>query len=81
MRRIRWNYDTAFLSSAITTQHGAIQDKAQTTPTNIFKEYIIKDFVMDDERLKQGKTLPMVVFPGLMPRLPKTTWMKSKYIS
>ena len=69
---------------ATTTQHGAMQDKTQTVPTNyynldaiisvgyrvnsiqatkfriwatgILKEYMIKGFVMDDERLKQGKT-------------------------
>ena len=69
---------------AITTQHGAMQDKTQTIPTNyynldaiisvgyrvnsiqatrfriwatgILKEYMIKGFAMDDERLKQGKT-------------------------
>ena len=69
---------------ATTTQHGAMQDKTQTVPTNyynldaiisvgyrvnsiqatkfriwatgILKEYMIKGFAMDDERLKQGKT-------------------------
>ena len=69
---------------ATTTQHGAMHNKTQTTPTNyynldaiisvgyrvnsiqatkfriwatgILKEYIIKGFAMDDERLKQGKT-------------------------
>ena len=69
---------------ATTTQHGAMQDKTQTIPTNyynldaiisvgyrvnsiqatrfriwatgILKEYMIKGFAMDDERLKQGKT-------------------------
>ena len=69
---------------ATTTQHGAMQDKTQTTSTNyynldaiisvgyrvnsiqatqfriwatnILKEYMIKGFAMDDERLKQGKT-------------------------
>ena len=69
---------------ATTTQHGAMQDKTQTTPTNyynldaiisvgyrvnsiqatkfriwatnILKEYMIKGFAMDDERMKQGKT-------------------------
>ena len=68
---------------ATTTQHGAMQDKTQTIPTNyynldaiisvgyrvnsiqatrfriwatgILKEYMIKGFAMDDERLKQGK--------------------------
>ena len=67
---------------ATTTQHGAMQDKTQTIPTNyynldaiisvgyrvnsiqatrfriwatgILKEYMIKGFAMDDERLKQG---------------------------
>lgn len=69
---------------ATTTQHGAIQGKTQTSPTNyynldaiisvgyrvnsiqatqfriwatnILKEYMIKGFVMDDERLKLAKT-------------------------
>ena len=69
---------------ATTTQHGAMADKTQTTPTNyynldaiisvgyrvnsiqatqfriwatnILKEYMIKGFVMDDERLKLAKT-------------------------
>ena len=69
---------------ATITQHGAMQGKTQTIPTNyynldaiisvgyrvnsiqatkfriwatgILKEYMIKGFAMDDERLKQGKT-------------------------
>lgn len=69
----------------ITTPHGAMPDKTQTTPvkfynldaiisvgyrvnsrratafriwaTKILKEYMIKGFAMDDERLKQGQTL------------------------
>ena len=49
---------------ATTTQHGAMQDKTQTIQatrfriwaTGILKEYMIKGFAMDDERLKQGKT-------------------------
>ncbi len=68
---------------ATTTQHGAIQNKTQTSytnyynldaiisvgyrvnsiqatqfriwATNVLKEYMIKGFAMDDERLKQGK--------------------------
>lgn len=45
---------------ATTTQHGAMQDKTQTIQatrfriwaTGILKEYMIKGFAMDDERLK-----------------------------
>ena len=75
---------------ATTTQHGAMQDKTQTIPTNyynldaiisvgyrvnsiqatrfriwatgILKEYMIKGFAMDDERLKQGKTAAEIVY-------------------
>ena len=47
--------------------------------TNILKEYMIKGFAMDDECLKHGKTLPMVVFSSPILRLPKTIWMKSKF--
>ena len=70
---------------ATTTQHGAIEGKTQSSPTNyynldaiisvgyrvdskqatqfriwatnVLKEYMRKGFAMDDERLKQGKTL------------------------
>ena len=70
---------------ATTTQHGAMQDKTQTIPTNyynldaiisvgyrvnsiqatrfriwatgILKEYMIKGFAMDDERLNRVKQL------------------------
>jgi hypothetical protein len=70
---------------ALTTQHGAIVNKTQTTTTKfynldaiisvgyrvnslkatrfrqwatkILKEYMIKGFVMDDKRLKQGETI------------------------
>lgn len=55
---------------ATTTQHGAMQDKTQTIQatrfriwaTGILKEYMIKGFAMDDERLKQGKTAAEIVY-------------------
>ncbi|MCL2717630.1 MAG: virulence RhuM family protein [Lachnospiraceae bacterium] len=70
---------------ALTTQHGAMEDKTQTKEvkfynldaiisvgyrvnslkatrfrqwaTNVLKEYMIKGFILDDERLKQGETV------------------------
>ena len=75
---------------ATTTQHGAMQDKTQTIPTNyynldaiisvgyrvnsiqatrfriwatgILKEYMIKGFAMDDERLKNGGSVLTVEY-------------------
>ena len=68
------NYKTTFYRLEVVLAVGYRVNTAQATQfriwaTNTLKEFIIKGFVMDDERLKQGKSFGQDYFDELLERI------------
>ena len=68
------NYKTTFYRLEVVLAVGYRVNSAQATQfriwaTNTLKEFIIKGFVMDDERLKQGKSFGQDYFDELLERI------------